>query len=164
MSLRHLSSSSSPHRHTEQLSSRGPVFHLQTLTSASYFAPSPPTIQLPLQRTATMPGPYTVQVHQAPTEPSVGSSYTASYASSLASSSSVASSPRSGSPATFRVYGAGKSIHLTEPSCAAVLTWSAGDHTAKKAQLSTVDVVQYGTTGFQPGSPSPGYTGTYSRK
>ncbi|PNY24881.1 Uncharacterized protein TCAP_05153 [Tolypocladium capitatum] len=93
-----------------------------------------------------MPGPYNVQVHQASRGASVGSSYTASYASSSASASSAASSPRSGSPGTYRVYGA-------------------GNHTAKKARASNaVDVVQYGTTGYQSGSPSPGYGGTYSRK
>lgn len=112
-----------------------------------------------------MPGPYNVQVHQASREASVGSSYTASYASSPASASSAASSPRSGSPGTYRVYGAGKSIRLTEPSRPTILTRTTGNHTASKIQVSgAVDVVQYGTTGYQAGSPSPGYGGTYSRK
>ncbi|POR35804.1 Uncharacterized protein TPAR_04020, partial [Tolypocladium paradoxum] len=106
----------------------------------------PKHLQPPQQPTATMAGPYNVQVHQASRGASVGSSYTASYASSSPSSSSAASSPRSGSPGTYRVYGA-------------------GNHTAKKAQPSSaVDVVQYGTTGYQSGSPSPGYGGAYSRK
>ncbi|KAM4058035.1 hypothetical protein HRG_011010 [Hirsutella rhossiliensis] len=95
-----------------------------------------------------MPGPYDAQVHQAPREASVGSSY-GTYSRSSASyapSSAASSVPRSASSGIRRVYGA-------------------TEHTAQVARSSNgTTVINHNRTGYQSGSPTPGYSGAYAAK
>ncbi|KAF4507558.1 hypothetical protein G6O67_004046 [Ophiocordyceps sinensis] len=95
-----------------------------------------------------MAGPHKAQVHQAPREASIGSSYE-TYSRSgaaYAPSSTASSAPRSASLGIRRVYGA-------------------TEHTAEVARSSNgTTVINHNRTGYQSGSPSPGYSGAYATR
>ncbi|KJZ77555.1 hypothetical protein HIM_03279 [Hirsutella minnesotensis 3608] len=96
-----------------------------------------------------MAGPYNTQIHQATREASSSGSsgsYSRSSVSPYAESSAASSTPRSASTGIRRVYGA-------------------SDHTAQVARSSNgATVINHNRTGYQAGSPTPGYGGAYTAR
>ncbi|PHH80761.1 hypothetical protein CDD80_7298 [Ophiocordyceps camponoti-rufipedis] len=95
-----------------------------------------------------MAGPYNTQVHQALRETPLQTSSRTSNRStaSYAPSSTNSSPPRSISPGIRRVYGA-------------------SDHAAQVTRSPNgTTVINHNRTGYQPGSPSPSYGGTYASR